>query len=88
MITTALEDLLECVGEDALKADGFDDCIIGFSVAQPGRPSVIVYDTDKVISKLISEGMSREEAWEYFEFNISGAYMGENTPIFITKMID
>jgi hypothetical protein len=83
-----LDDLLERVDEGALTADGYDDCIIGFSAAQSGRPSVIVYDTDKVIAKLMSEGMSREEAWEYFEFNISGAYMGENTPIFITKMID
>ena len=87
-MTTILEDLLECVGDEALKADGFDDCIIGFSAPQPYRQSLIAYDTDKVISKLMSQGMDREEAWEYFEFNISGAYMGENTPIFITKMID
>jgi hypothetical protein len=32
--------------------------------------------------------MTMEEAMEYFEFNISSAYMGENTPIFITKVND
>jgi hypothetical protein len=27
--------------------------------------------------------MSYEEAIEYFEYNVLGAYVGENTPIFI-----
>jgi hypothetical protein len=29
--------------------------------------------------------MSREEAEEYFEFNILGAYVGEYTPVFISR---
>ena len=84
-MTIILEDLLECVGDEALKADGFDDCIIGFSAPQPNRQSLIVYDTDKVITKLMSQGMYKEEAWEYFEFNISGAYMGETLPFLSQK---
>jgi hypothetical protein len=30
--------------------------------------------------------MSEEEAWEYFDFNIAGAYVGEHTPFFLEKM--
>ena len=82
-----LDDLLECLDENVLKADGYDDCIIGFT-QQAGKPSVIAYDTNKMITKLMSDGLDREEAWEFFEFNIAGAYVGEYTPIFITKMTD
>jgi hypothetical protein len=43
----------------------------------------IVYDIDKVIDILIKDGMSVDEAIEYYEYNIAGAYVGENTPSFI-----
>jgi hypothetical protein len=82
-----LEEMIEYMNPDALKADGFDDAIIGFA-EQAGRPPVLAYDSDKCIEKLMSDGMTMEEAMEYFEFNISSAYMGENTPIFITKVND
>jgi hypothetical protein len=29
--------------------------------------------------------MTSEEAEEYFEFNVQGAYVGENTPAFLIK---
>ena len=30
-----------------------------------------------------------EEAWEHYEFNIQGSYMGEHSPVFLTyKMGD
>jgi hypothetical protein len=32
------------------------------------------------------DGMTYEEAREYFDFNILGAWMGEFTPIFITNL--
>jgi hypothetical protein len=35
---------------------------------------------------LIKEGMSEEEAEEYFQFNVEGAWVGENTPIFLEKL--
>lgn len=44
---------------------------------------VLLYDGNKVIKKLmVSDGMSFSEAWEYFEFNILGSYVGECTPAF------
>ena len=30
--------------------------------------------------------MTYEEAMEFFDFNIQGAWMGEFTPIYITKL--
>lgn len=70
---------------DALKMDGFDDCILGIC-SQFGRPPVIAYDREKVIKRLMKDGMDREGAEEFFEFNQIGAYMGEYTPVFIDKL--
>lgn len=65
---------------DALKADGFDDCIIG--ICRTFHGCVLLYDEDKVIKKLMKDNMTWEEAWEFYEFNIIGSYMGDYTPIF------
>ena len=32
------------------------------------------------------EDMSYEEAVEFFEFNVTGAYVGEHTPAFLTPI--
>ena len=37
-------------------------------------------DQNKVIQKLMSDGMSHEEALEGFDFNIIGAWAGDRTP--------
>jgi hypothetical protein len=67
-----------------MKADGFDDCLlgVGFSFARYG---VLVYDEAKVIEKLKLDGMTEEEAFEYYEFNILGACVGDNMPIFMKQ---
>jgi hypothetical protein len=42
-----------------------------------------VYDGNKIVEKLVSEGMTQEEAFEFVGFNIEGAYVGEETPIIV-----
>lgn len=69
-------------GSSLTIADGFDDCILGVALRYGSEP-FIVYDMDKVIGKLVDDGMSLEEAEEYFEFNILGAYVGPSTPGYI-----
>jgi hypothetical protein len=34
------------------------------------------------------DGMDDIEAIEYFDFNVSGAWVGENTPIFLESPLD
>ena len=68
---------------DLLKADGFDEAIIG--VVQRMGIQAICYDEDKVIEILMRD-MSEEEAYEYFDFNIAGAWVGESTPFFLQRM--
>jgi hypothetical protein len=75
--------------ENALFADGFDDCIIGVSDSWSGasRPTRVVYSTDKIIAKLMADdGCTYEEALEHFDFNIAGAYVGEHTPVFVKAL--
>jgi hypothetical protein len=74
-----LEDWIE---DHMLKADGYDHCIVGI-VERFGAENVICYDADKVLKELRSQGMSHEEAEEYFYFNIYGSYVGPGTPVFI-----
>jgi hypothetical protein len=48
----------------------------------------VAYDTNKVIALFVKEGMTEDEAVEYFEFNVLGAYVGPNTPVYINKIGD
>ena len=69
-----------------LKADGFDEAIIGQACIwrDKGMHNVLVYDAEKMRSILMKrDGMSAEEAREYIEFNVEGAYMGVGTPIYV-----
>lgn len=68
-----------------LKIDGYDDAIIGPACTwRDGRlVPILVYDAEKIRAALMRDGMSAEEAREYIEFNIEGAYVGPGTPILV-----
>ena len=76
----------ELVSENTLFADGLDDAIIGVVERIGFDETIILYDTDKIIKLLEADGMSNEEATEYFQYNILGAYMGKGTPAFATLL--
>jgi hypothetical protein len=70
---------------EALFCDGFDEAIIGIAERINTNP-IVAYDVKKIIDILMKKSkMTYEEALEYFDFNIIGAWVGENTPIFITR---
>ena len=77
--------------EEILQADGFDEAIIGYAEVwtERGQTRVMAYDRDKCIDVLMErDGMDWTEAVEYFDFNVAGAYVGEMTPVFISRMVD
>tara|TARA_Y100001951_G_C11054443_1_gene137421 strand:+ start:121 stop:417 length:297 start_codon:yes stop_codon:yes gene_type:complete len=83
--TERIRQVLEEENPEALLADGLDKALIGIY-----RPRwndsvmpVAVYSICKIIEELVKDGMDEEEAIEYFDFNVDGAYMGEYTPIYI-----
>jgi hypothetical protein len=64
--------------ETFLKADGLDDAIIGVD-EQSMR---LIYSVSKCIEILcLDNDMDPDEAFEHFEYNTKGAYIGEKTPI-------
>ena len=70
-----------------LKIDGHDDAVLGPAMiwGQGGhRINVLVYDAEAIRTTLMErDGMDPDEAREYIEFNIEGAYMGPDTPILV-----
>ena len=68
-----------------IKMDGLDKALIGRSCIwdSTGRQEDrLIYSGEKIIAILIArDGMTTDEALEYIEFNIEGAYVGEQTPI-------
>jgi hypothetical protein len=67
-----------------LSEEEFDEAIIGVA-ERIGDEPVVAYDTTKIV-EILSRSMSVDEAYEFFEFNILGAYVGEKTPLFITTV--
>ena len=61
---------------------GFVDCSVGGG-ERFGGPPVAVLDVEKMFKKMEKDGMTREEAIEYFEFNILGAHVGEENPVYL-----
>jgi len=68
-----------------LVADGFDNAIIGY-IERMNEPKVVVYDRDKCIEILVErDHMTEDDADEFFEYNVAGAYVGEQTPAYLIK---
>ncbi len=64
--------------DNFLQADGYDGAIIGVNNEK------LVYSISKCIEILITrDGMSDEEAIEYFYFNSESAFVGNQTPIWV-----
>lgn len=72
-----LNDIIDAYPDESfLTADGFDEAVIGLDETTMR----LIYSVSKCLDILMDD-MTLEEAVEYFEFNIEGAYMGEQTPI-------
>ncbi|NDE17795.1 hypothetical protein EBZ80_22990 [bacterium] len=80
------DDISEALAElnpEALLADGFEQALVGYT-SNYHHPHVAVYDAKKCIAILVRrDGMSEEEAEEFFSLNTLGAYVGENGPLFV-----
>lgn len=65
-------------------ADGFEDAFVGIA-ERCASPHVAIYDYDRMLNVLVQrDGMTEEEADEFLQFNVLGAYVGEGTPWYIT----
>ena len=66
-----------------LKFDGFNGAIL--YIGRRFNDEVVVYDYDKCVDILVKrDGMGTDDAIEWIEYNMVGAYLGEGTPIFVS----
>ena len=70
--------------EEILKADGFDDAVIGIDTGTMR----LIYSVTRCVEILIVGGMDMNDAIEYFDFNVRGSYVGEKTPIWCDDMFE
>jgi len=72
-----LEQIIEnYYDEEILKADGFDDAVIGIEENQMR----LIYSVKKCLT-ILEQDMNETDAMEYFTYNVSGSYVGKKTPI-------
>lgn len=77
-----MDELAE-INPDALLADGLEAAFIGYTVNHH-HANVAVYDVQRCIDILVErDGMDRDGAEEFLEFNTLGAYVGENGPLYV-----
>lgn len=75
----------EAESNQPLLADGLEDALIGFGYQFSRK--VAIYDYARCVAVLERGGMTTEDAVEWMEFNVLGAYVGPNTPVFITEPV-
>jgi hypothetical protein len=78
----------QLVRDGDLLATGHDNAIVGIltSIDKDGNEyRRVVYSIEKILDKLMEDGMTDEEAQEWFDFNIDGAYAGHKTPVYIME---
>jgi len=69
---------------DLMRMDGFDDAILG--VVERIGLQTVCYDLNKVIEILMKQGMDEQDAWDWYQFNMLGAWVGEATPVFLERL--
>ena len=85
MEQTITIDEISDINPEAMLADGFDEAILGMCV-QFGSEPVVAYDFNKCVEIVMErDGMEREEAIDFINFNVVGAYVGLSTPVFIMR---
>ena len=86
MTITEIREWAANYNEEALMADGFEEAIIGMGERCSQDP-VVIYDAEKCLEILMErDGMSDEDARDFFYFNTLGAWLGKNTPIFVWRI--
>jgi len=67
-------------------ADGLEKAFIGSTISAFDRKQVALYDYNKCILILAHDhDMTEEEAMEYFDYNVIGSWVGDDTPVFINQ---
>ena len=73
--------------EGAIVLDGLDDAVIGQT--HVNGEDVLVYSADKIVGILMErDGMDRDGAVEFYDFNIGCLYAGKRTPVLVWEGVE
>ena len=71
-----------------MTADGFDEAIVG-SITSYGRGETVLYSTQKILEIMMErDGMTEEDAIDFFNYNILGSYNGNGMPAFLNDHVE
>ena len=76
-----IEDLYSDDEPEILFADGYDGAIEG--VVWDGERTRVVYRMESILEILMDQGMTYDEASEYFDFYVARAHVGVYTPLYL-----
>lgn len=65
--------------------DELDEAIVGV-VERFGLEPILCYDLGVLLKCYEKQGMTEEDAREFFDFNVIGAWVGDKTPCFMTRL--
>lgn len=65
--------------DELLEIPGANDAILG-TVWRCGQAPFVVYDYEKLVVFFMGQGMTDEDAREWIDYNVEGAWVGPNTP--------
>jgi hypothetical protein len=74
---------LDLLNPEAVLFDGFEEALLGWG-RQFTNPALAIYDGETMLRILRKRcELTREEAIEFIDFNVAGAWLGEMTPIIL-----
>ena len=86
-----IEKFLDYVSEinaEAMFPTGLEKAIVGI-VERMGMPPLILLDRTKCVKIFMDrDGISLEDAEEFFEFNVISSWVGDGTPCYATLIKD
>lgn len=76
---------LSDLNPDAVLLSNMDDALIGVGYVGHHDP-VAVYSKAKIFAKLLNDGLSQEDADEYYVGKFLGQWAGEQTPVILDDL--
>jgi hypothetical protein len=71
--------------DSIITADGFELAFLGCGYSFGGAYAIYNFSTCLEIL-MQRDGMTYDEAEEYFEYNVTGAFVGDRMPVFLLSM--
>jgi len=78
-------DQLSDLNPDAILLENMESAIVGIGRIGTADP-VAVYSRAKIYAKLLADGLSQEDADEYYHGKFAGAFAGNDAPVILEDL--